>query len=79
MYALFSTHHPLPSLLQGPGLIKNFTDVLQARFPNRKRDLLKEFAVIRTNKQIKIQNELISRDKISTARGARNLVQTIYT
>lgn len=79
MYLIFSRHHPLPNLRLGPGLIKDFTDVLAKEFPNRDRSILHEFALIRTNKQIKILNERVSQGKSSTARGARNLVQTIYT
>ena len=77
MYRLFANHHPLPKLKQGPGLIANFVDVLVKEFPNHKKEVLKEFATIRTNNQIKIINKSARNGKRSTVRGARNLVETI--
>ena len=76
MYKLFSEHHPLPWLLQGPGLCEKFTAKLQSVFPKRKLAHLKEFTTIRTNLQIKVIN-LITKERKKTARGARKLVETI--
>ena len=77
MYTLFKTHHPLPKLRQGPGLVSEFTKVLQTHFPTYDYAVLKEFAIIRTNLQIKLINETARQGKKSTVRGARNLVETI--
>ena len=77
MYNLFKKHHPLPNLRQGPGLVSEFTKVLQTNFPNYDHAVLKEFAFIRTNLQIKKINEIARQGKKSTVRGARNLVETI--
>ena len=77
MYRLFMKYHPLPNLIQGPGLIKNFVHILQKEFPNRQQSLLKEFALLRTNLQIKKINEIAKFGKRSTVRGAKKLVETI--
>ena len=77
MYALFSKHHPLPNLQQGPGLKGNFNKVLVSHFPNYDGAILEEFTTIRTNLQIKLLNEKARQGKKSTVRGARNLVETI--
>ena len=77
MYGLFKKHHPLPKLRQGPGLVSEFTKVLQTHFPTYDYAVLKEFAIIRTNLQIKLINETARQGKKSTVRGARNLVETI--
>ena len=77
MYNLFKKYHPLPKLRQGPGLVSEFTKVLQTNFPSYDHAILKEFATIRTNLQIKLINETARQGKKSTVRGARNLVETI--
>ena len=75
MYRLFDQHHPM-CLRQGPGLIQNFLKVLKERFPHRAENVLREFAIIRTNNRIKFLN-VLTREGKKTLRGARNLAETI--